>query len=713
MNRWNVGGPPPVARVQAATPFDMPSRATAWGLLSAFLLAAAAVVVAPHCAIGMPVAAAATDTVEDASDLTRIGLEDLMKLEVTSASRHEQVLSNVASAITVIGRDQIRASGATTLAEVLRMVPEMQVAHIDANIWSISARGFSGRIANKLLLLVDGRSVYSPIFAGVYWDEQDLLLEDIERIEVIRGPGASVWGANAMNGVINVITRDAHDTRGAALGAAAGNEELGGGSARWGGTLGTRGAFRVFARGASRAGSAIPGTAENAWDSWSGLHAGFRADVPVSDRTRWTLTGDLRSGDAGQSIYEAIDSPPYKLQVSPRTTVKGGNLMASWQRKLSAYSDITLQGYTDVSDRNDDVLQSHVETYDLEFKNHVSNGRSEFVWGLGGRVVRDRLDSTAVLYFAPDHEARSMLSAFAQDEIVLDNRHVRLTLGTRVESSYDAASSARPEWQPSIRAQWSPGERHSLWGAVSRAVRTPSRAENDIRYHLATMPTGGPPAEVTIYGDSAFQSEILVAYEAGYRFAPTPAVMFDVSSYYNEYSRLRTVEPGSSTFSPTPTPHIDVRESWENKMHGDTRGIGGSIAWSVSRNWKLNANASCLVMRLHLDPGSQDVSSVSGENNEPAQQYMLQSQFQFTPRWRWDATAYQIGRRPSQSMPGYTRLDLGLAWQVRDGAELSLMGMNLLQRRHYEDDGVQSGLIPTQVERSFTARVSVLLGSNR
>ena len=636
------------------------------------------------------------------SDLTQIGLEDLMNLTVTSASRHEQRLSDIAAAVTIIGRDQIRSCGATTLAEVLRLVPGLQVAHIDANMWSISARGFSGRIANKLLLLVDGRSVYSPVFSGVYWDEQDLLLEDIERIEVIRGPGASVWGANAVNGVINVITRDAHDTPGTMFSATSGTEELGGGSARWAGPLGTDGAVRVYTRGAARAAGAILGR-DSAWDSWQALFAGFRADLPTSSRSHWTIMGEARRGNLGQSLFKAEYSAPYMDQLEFRTKSSGGNLLADWRRELSPHSDLTIQGYLDVTRRDDDVLHSHLETFDLDLKHHVAAGRHDFVWGLGARMIRDRLDSTSVAHFTPDHEMSGLLSGFAQDEVALADHHVRLTFGARLEDTH----STRTEFQPTVRALWSPSPSHSLWAAASRAVRTPSLAEARIRYHVSTAPTAGPPAVVTIYGSEGFRSEVLVAYELGYRFSASQTVLCDVAGFYNDYDRLRSIEPGVMLFDPSPTPHLDVQQRWANRMFGDTRGLEASATWNPNAAWRLVAGASCLAMRLHLEPGSQDVLSVNTQFNEPGYQLMLQSQLHPLERWRWDATVYQIGRRKSQGVPAYTRLDLGLAWHGLPRTELSLLGANLLQARHLEDDGVFSGVIPTQVERSVTARITV------
>ena len=650
--------------------------------------------------------AAPADSALAGADLTQVRLEDLMSLEVTSVSRREQPLSEIAAAVTVIGPDQIRASGATTLSEILRLVPGLQVAQINANMWSISARGFSGRIANKLLLLIDGRTVYSPVFSGVYWDEQDLMLRDIERIEVIRGPGASVWGANAVNGVINVITRDAHDTQRGILSADSGTEEIGGGTGHWGGALGSSGAYRIFARGSRVGAAAVPDDA-GAWDSSRMFHTGFRADGAASSRSQWTVTGDLRSSNSGQSIHVPMESPPYSEQIEFRSRSAGGNLVANWRRTFSPHSDLTTQGYVDVADRNDEEQSSHVETYDLEMRHHVYSDRHDLVWGLGGRMVRDRLEATTILAFDPDRKTRRLVSAFAQDEIALAHRKVRLTLGVKLEDELEKSGTRHYDLQPTARALWAPDARQSLWAAVSRALRTPSRAEQDLRYHVATYPTGGPPAEVYLHGDPNFLPEILLAYEAGYRLTPSPDVMLDLTGFYNQYRDLRTIEPGTTTFEPLPSPHVDVLEDWKNGMYGDTRGLEAAAVWNVTDAWKLNASASCLAMRLHLDPNSSDVGSVAQQDNEPGYQLMLQSQLHPTSSLEWDATVYQIDGRTGQHLPAYTRLDLGLAWRAFDLAELSLFGKNLLQGRHFEDNGIGSGVVPTQVQRSVTARVSV------
>ena len=684
-NAWAVRGPAGLTRFLAIA---------AWLWASAPLGAITA--------LAAPTSPPPSEALTGAPDLTQVQLEDLMSLEVTSVSRREQRLGDIAAAVTVISHDQIRASGATSLAEVLRLVPGLQVARLDASKWSISARGFSGRIANKLLVLVDGRSVYSPVFSGVYWDEQDLMLGDVERIEVIRGPGASVWGANAVNGVINVITRDAHDSQGASFSALAGTAELGGGSARWGGQFGSSGAYRVFARGSAVSAGNVGGQ-DIGWDSWHQYHAGFRIDASAWPRSTWTVTGDLRRGNTGMSLDEATDTPPYSVRIEPRTRSAGGNLVASWRTALSDHSDVTAQSYVDIADRNDEQLRSHVETYDLDLKHHFSSTRHDIVWGMDGRVVRDRLDSTSLVQFVPDHESRSLLGAFAQDEIALVGRAVRLTLGLKAEHTEIAGL----EWQPTARVLWNPNASQSVWTAVSRAVRTPSRAETDFRYHVQTVATGGPPAVVTLEGNPNFQSEDLLAYEVGYRIAPTRATLLELTGFYNQYSDLRTIEPGTVTFVPTPSPHMDVRQVWSNKMHGDTRGLEASAAWAVTPSWKLDAGGSCLAMRLHRDSDSQDAGAEDTGNNEPTYQLSLQSRFDPTPAWEWNTSVYQVGSRASQHVKAYTRLDAGFIWKPFRNTELNLLGKNLLLDRHLEDDGRLSGLIPTEVERSVTARIRV------
>jgi iron complex outermembrane receptor protein len=403
------------------------------------------------------------------------------------------------------------------------------------------------------------------------------------------------------------------------------------------------------------------------------------------------------------SLSEATDTPPYSVVIEPRTTSRGGNLLASWRTTLSDHSDVTAQTYVDVTDRNDPQLRSHVETYDLDLKHHLSSERHDIVWGVDARIVRDRLDSTSIVQFVPDHELRDLLGVFAQDEIAVDGSALRLTLGVKAEHTHDAGL----EWQPTARALWSPDARQSVWTAVSRAVRTPSRAETDIRYHVSTVATGGPPAVVTLEGSPSFLSENLVAYEAGYRIAPTRSTLIELTAFYNIYSDLRTIEPGTSTFEPTPSPHIDVRQIWSNKMHGDTRGIEASASWAVTSSWKLDVGGSCLAMRLHTNADSQDMTSANAAHDAPDYQFSLQSRFNPTPRWEWDTAVYQVGPRASQNVKAYTRLDVGFTRRLYEGIQLSLLGRNLVQKRHLEDNGVLSGLIPTEVQRSVTARIGL------
>jgi iron complex outermembrane receptor protein len=449
------------------------------------------------------------DSLASPGALKKLSLEQLMAIEVSSVSRRPERLSDAASAIQVITREDIQRSGATRLPEALRLATNLEVDQLDASQWAISARGFNSPLANKLLVLIDGRTVYSPLFAGVFWDAQDVLLEDVEQIEVISGPGATLWGANAVNGVINITTKKAKDTQGLLVLGGGGTELHGFGGARYGGRIGSKARFRVYGKYSERDGTELP-TGEDISNDWSFGQGGFRLDWDASTGDLITVQGDLYDGHTDQTpTTDAV--------------ARGANAVGRWSHKLSARSDLQLQLYVDRTHRDvpgsyDDVL----DTYDVDFQYHIAlGGRHDVVWGVGYRLVEDDFKSVAVAIL-PEQVSLETFSAFAQDEIALGNR-LRLTLGTKLEHN----DYTDFEFQPSVRLAWQVNDRQTLWAAVSRAVRTPSRLDRD----LVILP--GPN----------FNSEVVRAYELGYRGQATERLSFSVSAFYNDYDDLRSVEP--------------------------------------------------------------------------------------------------------------------------------------------------------------------------
>ncbi|HKX31556.1 MAG TPA: TonB-dependent receptor plug domain-containing protein, partial [Blastocatellia bacterium] len=415
---------------------------------------------------------------DPAPDLTTFSMEDLMNLEVTSVSKKEEKLFRSAAAIYVITQEEIRRSGLTTIPEVLRMAPGLSVARIDGSKWAISARGFNGRFANKLLVLIDGRSVYTPQFAGMYWEIQNLPLEEVERIEVIRGPGGTLWGANAVNGVINIITKRAEDSQGGLLTIGGGSEEQGFGLARYGARIGADASYRVYAKYFNR-GGLVNAAGYNAhdWQNWVG--GGWRLDWQRSERETLTVQGDIHdTGLRETSTSISLFNPLAPRALTP-AEYTGGNVMGRWTHAFSDRSDMTLQTYFDRSCYNSFDVGERVDTFDLDFQHRLAFGRQDLLWGLGYRVITDRTRTDSPTQFTPPGRTSHLFSAFAQDELMLVKDRLRLTIGSKLEHHYFTGFDA----QPNARLLWTPSARQTVWAAVSRAVRTPARSDRGLRYN--------------------------------------------------------------------------------------------------------------------------------------------------------------------------------------------------------------------------------------
>lgn len=589
-----------------------------------------------------------------ASDLKRLSLEQLMEIDVTSVSRRSEPVSGAAAAITVITGDDLRRSGATSLPEALRIFASMQVAQSNGNTWAISSRGFNTTTSNKLLVLIDGRSVYTPLFSGVFWDVQDVPFEDIERIEIIRGPGATLWGANAVNGVINILTRSSRDTQGTLVSLGAGVEQKALVTARQGGKLGEGASYRAYGS-YSYADSLALANGDSARDPLRRGQAGFRLDREDRGAGSLSLQGDAYHGLAGQSVVVRTD-----------TVLDGANLLGRWTHNYSEDSGSDLQVYYDYTHREiPRWFEEHRHTLDVDYQHRLPFGkRHEVVWGAGYRVTRDQVGNSPGVAFLPDSVTESLFSAFAQDEIALAPR-LRLTLGTKLEHNHWTGF----ELQPSARLAWTPNERRTLWGAVSRAVRTPTRYDEDIVFF---SPTGSP----TLGGSSAFQAEELLAWELGYRVQPRTGLLVDVAAFYNVYDNLRSYEPAAP---PAVFPY-----HFGNELNADTWGIEARTSWQATSWWRLHAAYAYLGKDLSLDPGSYDPTDGKLEGNDPRSRFTLRSQMDLARGFELDGTLRYVGRLPSPVVPAYTELDLRLGWQATDRLEISVVGRNLLHSRHPE-----------------------------
>jgi iron complex outermembrane receptor protein len=634
-------------------------------------------------------------------DLTQVSIENLMDMEVTSVSKKEQKLSQVAAAIFVITQEEIRRSGATNIPDLLRMVPGLNVGQINANTWAISARGFNSQFANKLLVLIDGRAVYTPLFGSVFWDTQDVPLEDIERIEVIRGPGGAVWGANAVNGVINVITKRAADTQGVLATAVGGTQAQGFGTVQYGGKLKGDTSYRIFAKYLNNNHFADL-NGQNADDGWRLLHGGFRVDAAVSKKDSLTTQGDIYTGEEGATIVHSVFSPPDNIIVERLAAVSGGNVLSRWNHVFSNRCETTFQFYFDRYRRDGPESDEDRDSFDFDFQNHIVLGsRHDLIWGAGYRHTEDQTIGTIDQTFVPPNYSGYLLNGFVQDQITLKPDRMALYVGSKFENNYFSGF----EVEPSARLAWTPSNRRTFWAAISRASRTPTRRNTGLDAVLAALPG---PAEVVLVGNPNIKSEHVIAYETGYRAQPTDRISVDLTIFLNDYRGLESEESLLPFFDSNSAPAVLVHPiSLGNKMYGTTEGVEASVKWKATNRLTLSPGYSFLQMHLHTESTSLDTTSVAdAQGSNPRHQAQLRSHFELSSNLAWDASAYFVGRLPAQLVASYTRLDTQFTWRLAERMELSLVGQNLLTDHHTEfNDGLQL-VNSSQVKRSAFAKIT-------
>ena len=586
-------------------------------------------------------------------DLKKLSVDQLLDMVVTSVSKRPERLLDVASAIQVITGDDISRAGATSIPEALRLASNLEVAQVDSRQWAVTARGFDDLFADKMLVLMDGRSVYTPLYGGVYWDVQDTLLQDIDQIEVISGPGATQWGANAVNGVINITTKSAKDTQGGLLFAGGGTEltEVAGG--RYGGTLAPGVYYRVYAKYTDRGNSFEPG-GQNANDAWRIGQTGFRVDWNAAQGNVLTFQGDAYDATMGQVGPDNIRA-------------NGGNLIGRWSDQVSETSDFKLQVYYDQTHRRiPGSFTQDVDTYDTDFQFHtLLAGTNDVVCGFGYRSQDDYIANfSPAQAFLPPDLGQNLLNGFAQDDIALVPDRWHLIAGSKIEHNDYTAF----EFEPSGRIAWTPDRTQTVWTAVSRAVRTPDRSDVDL-YAPANPP-------YTFAGGPNVVSEKLIAYELGYRIQVDPRLAVSISTFYNDYNDLRSLEP----LNP-PKPFPVVRSSG---LVGQSAGAELAADWRVTPAWRLRAGYTDQRASSEPQPGTPDRSASRSISHDPNQQLSLHSLWDITAKWEFDADFRAIGPIGSQSVPGYAELNLRLGWRPITGWEFSIDGQNLLHRQHAE-----------------------------
>lgn len=674
------------AAIPAFFPFDVPFHGLFLLLLLAFPWHTAAL-------------ASGGEDMAPEMDLTELSIEELVEIDITSVSKKSQKLADAAAAIFVITSEDIRRSGATTIADLLRMVPGLQVARIDTNKWAVTARGFNGRLANKLLVLMDGRSVYSPLFSGVFWSIQDTLLEDIDRIEVIRGPGATLWGANAVNGVINIITKSAKDTRGNLVVAGAGTEERAFGAVRRGGSLGPDAAYRIFAKAFSRDES-VDSSGSDYTDDWTGWRAGFRMDREAEGEDSVTLQGEIYTGDASDIITTPTFAPPFTETAEEGIDSFNANVLARWTHLLENRSEMTLQLYYDRTDYDIDLIEIRADTIDIDFLHRFGLGnRQEIVWGLGYRFIHDDIVGSDNIQFTSDSETTDIFSGFLQDEIAFLDKKLRLTIGSKFEYNDHTGF----EIQPNARVAWTPGTGYSAWAAVSRAVRTPSRGEEDSRFNLAVAPAGpGTLLLASAFGNPDLSSEEVVAYEAGFRKRLTPRLSLDLALFFNDYRRLLDDRADGISFEMDPSPpHLLHTSHLETDMKAETWGVEIASEWMILDGWRLHGAYS--YFQLSLDPVGDEKTP---DESDPAHQVSLRSQMDLSKAVELDVWVRYVDDISDQEVDDYVALDVRLGWKPCAGVEISITGQNLLEDEHAEFVSEYFSIRPAEIERSFYGKIT-------
>jgi len=635
-------------------------------------------------------------------DLTQVSLENLMNMEVSSVSKRDQELLKTAAAIFVLTQEDIRRSGATNIPDLLRIVPGLEVAQIDANNWAVSSRGFNGRFANKLIVLIDGRSLYSPDFAGVFWQAQNLLLGDIERIEVIRGPGATLWGSNAVTGVINILTKKAKDTQGGLLTAGGGRQERGFTGARYGMSSGEGIAYRFYGDYFNR-GEFQNASGQGAGDNWDGLGSGMRVDARLSSKDALVIEGDVYRYETHSQNNVVSFTAPFNTTPLTLTTDLKGDVSGRWTRTYSADSEISVQLYGDFDSRNDVTVNADVYVFGAAFQDRFAlGGRHKVIWGADFRATTDSIVPSSFVSFSPLSLRTNLSSFFIQDEIAILPGRLWFTPGIRFEHAPFTGYNADPSGQ----LLWSLTKNQSLWVSAAEATRTPQRSEDGLHDVVSIFPgPGGSLTSVDLFGSGAAGEEDMLDFQAGYRAQLTEAVSLDITSFYDHYKDLQTQEPGTPFASSDPVPHTVLPLFYANEMHGTGYGGEISMGWKPVSRWNLYAGYGFLRQVFDLNPGSQDAGSLFLAGDNPRHQFQLRSQLNLPHRSEFDTSVYYVGRLIDQSVPAYARLDVRLGWHPCETVSLDLVGQNLLSPRHLEFLN-NTGIVPTYATRRVFARLT-------
>jgi iron complex outermembrane recepter protein len=649
------------------------------------------------------------------NSLKQMTLEQLSQIEVTTPAKQPEKAFSTPAAIFVITSEDIRRSGATSIPEALRLAPGVEVARIDSDKWSIGIRGFGSRLSRSVLVLIDGRTVYTTLLAGTYWEVQDTLLEDVDRIEVIRGPGGTIWGPNAVNGVINIITKRATETQGTLVSLGGGNVDQGFLNARYGGSYGTKLHYRAYGKWFTR-GPEYHEDGRN-FDDWRSGQGGFRADWDRDTKNTLTLQGDIYDQRSGESVVATSYTPPYSSVLDENARLSGGNVMLRWRREQGEGRNFELQAYYDRTNRREPNFGDLRDTYDLDFTQHWGFfSRHKVTWGVGGRFSHGQdLEVVSGLTFQPAERTDRLLTGFVQDEIAIVQNRLSLTVGTKLLNTN--FTNFAPE--PSARLLWTPRQSTAVWAAATHAVRTPSDAERDFFLSgFVGLAGDGTPVFARFNANRNFRPEQMNGYELGFRQMLGQTVYFDIASFYNHYHNLFS-EDITGPLAPEDNPgpfHYLLPAQFGNGLIGQTKGIEVSPEWRPTDNWRLRGSYSFLHMNLERAPDSLDIGSAPGiMGSSPEHQLTAQSSLDFAKVLQLDLDVrYVSALRGQTALPGeyvhaYTTADARFGWQINHQLEVSFVGRDLLQPHHVEfgtDPSATGGTAFVGIKRSAYVKLT-------
>ncbi len=633
-------------------------------------------------------------------DLADASLEQLLDTEVTTVSKKEQKLARTAAAVYVVSREDIERSGATNIPDLLRMVPGVNVAQIDGSSWAISIRGFNARYSNKVLVLIDGRSVYSTAFSGVYWDQIDLPLDEIERIEVIRGPGGSVWGANAVNGIISIVTRSSKAMRGGVASVGSGSYTHAADGVSYSGSAGVGGSYRVWGAYNNVADS-VQADGAGAGDGWQRAHAGFRSDWNLGQNSSLSVEGGLFDNQAGHTT-DSLFALPGSIPFRQNQQADGGSMLGRWTRTADNGAEQSLQVYYSAYHRTELGLPTAETSLDFDYQNrHRIGNRHEVVWGVGYRRTVTNLSSQSWISFSPAVSVEPLYSAFVEDEVRLTD-NLWLTVGTRVE--HNAFTGF--DLEPSARLAWTATPNSTFWLSAGRAVRQPARAEADIDVELGSASLGaGTPAVLYLLGNPDLSAERMTDYEAGYRAQMSRSLSFDAATFISFYRDLETMEPLAPAIVPDDgTDVMELPYLYGNGAKAIDYGGELAVNWNVARRWRMSSAYSMLHVNYRLNSASMDALSRDFALCSPEYTWQIRSLLNLPARLSFDQTVTWTSRLVGNGIPPHWRLDARVARRLGESAEISLVGQNLLQPGFLEFGG-QYGIVGTELPRSIFGRV--------